>query len=246
MTHFDQLKAAFSKNRLGHAYIFWGPQLKDLHPGLLNFTNFILKTEQVTNNPNLNFIDAGSSDIGIDRIRNLNREKSKKSFSEGAQITIINQAQKMTTQAANALLKLLEEPRENQYLFLTAPSITSVLPTISSRCQSFSLENLEDTEKPDLDKPSLTLFEAISTAQRTGCAKLLQEHMATLDDLPKIIDALTDRIILEVNATAPHSKLKRLRKQLMALVEVQALLSSNVNLKLITEKLIFELWPSRN
>ncbi len=53
----------------------------------------------------------------------------------------IEEAQTLTMEASNALLKVLEEPPSNTYIYLTCPSAGSLLPTIRSRCQVISLDN---------------------------------------------------------------------------------------------------------
>jgi DNA polymerase-3 subunit delta' len=52
-----------------------------------------------------------------------------------ARVVVVNGAHLMNPQAANSLLKILEEPPENTYFFLVAPSAAHVLSTIRSRCQ---------------------------------------------------------------------------------------------------------------
>jgi DNA polymerase-3 subunit delta' len=57
--------------------------------------------------------------------------------------------EKMRTEAANAFLKLLEEPPPNTIFILTAPSPEQVLPTIQSRCQSTFFPALEENTIAD-------------------------------------------------------------------------------------------------
>lgn len=73
--------------------------------------------------------------IGIDTIRDLKRESGYKRFEGKYKVYIFTQAEKMRPEAANALLKLLEEPPEGLVLILITESIHKILPTIKSRCQ---------------------------------------------------------------------------------------------------------------
>ena len=57
-------------------------------------------------------------------------------------VVIIDQAQTLNPQAANSLLKILEEPPEQTYFFLIAPSAAGVLPTIRSRSRTVSFRPL--------------------------------------------------------------------------------------------------------
>jgi DNA polymerase-3 subunit delta' len=68
-----------------------------------------------------------------------------------ARCILINDAHRMNTQAANALLKTLEEPPEKNYFFLIAPSPNAVLPTIRSRSQVIRFRPLSKTEMMSID-----------------------------------------------------------------------------------------------
>ncbi|MDP2721016.1 MAG: hypothetical protein Q8O75_03695 [bacterium] len=80
------------------------------------------------------FLDADQTP-GIDKIRNLKHKISYRPFKGERQALIIYEAQNLTLEAQNALLKMLEEPPSSVKIVLTAPTIQSVLSTISSRCQ---------------------------------------------------------------------------------------------------------------
>lgn len=79
------------------------------------------------------FFDA-SEKSGIAEVRRLVSKLSKKPYSSPATSTIISEAQNLTIEAQNSLLKTIEEPNITSKLILTSPSEYSLLPTISSRC----------------------------------------------------------------------------------------------------------------
>lgn len=87
--------------------------------------------------------------IGIDTIRELKQEARYKLYEGRKKVFIISEADKMRVEAANALLKLLEEPPDNLMLVLTTSNIHKILPTIKSRCQlirfgQFTEEQIQD------------------------------------------------------------------------------------------------------
>jgi DNA polymerase-3 subunit delta' len=96
-----------------------------------------------TEHPNLKVIDneseeGASKNISIESIRNIKKFVELSSHSIGGKkVILINNAESLTINAANALLKILEEPPENSYLILTVENISSLLPTIISRCVMF-------------------------------------------------------------------------------------------------------------
>jgi DNA polymerase III subunit delta' len=77
-------------------------------------------------------------------------ELAMKPMTAGRRIAIIDDAQTMNVEAANALLKTLEEPPAGSILFLLAPSVDAILPTIRSRCQPVMFPPLSDTDVAEL------------------------------------------------------------------------------------------------
>jgi len=77
----------------------------------------------------------GSQEILIEHIRALRQEFRLTSFSGGWRVVVISQADRLRTEAANAFLKLLEEPPDNVMFILTSSRESRLLATIVSRCQ---------------------------------------------------------------------------------------------------------------
>ncbi len=73
--------------------------------------------------------------IGVDQIRELATFFSLKSHSGDHKVVVLEPADVMTTAAANALLKTLEEPTQGSFLILCSDQPASLLATIRSRCQ---------------------------------------------------------------------------------------------------------------
>ena len=82
-----------------------------------------------------------SRDIKVDQVRELGEFLQQTSHSGRAKIVILQQAQALNISAANALLKSLEEPSANSYLFLVTDMPGMLLPTIRSRCQRIAMHS---------------------------------------------------------------------------------------------------------
>ncbi len=80
--------------------------------------------------------------LRIDQIRTLIQTLAMKPFTARHRVVIIAQAQTMNLEAANALLKILEEPPDRTTLILTVPHRSELLPTIVSRCRQIEFEPL--------------------------------------------------------------------------------------------------------
>lgn len=75
--------------------------------------------------------------IGIEQIRRLQTDLSLKTYSaSGQRVILVDEAEKLTVEAQNALLKVIEEPPEATVIILTATDPQRLLPTVRSRSQS--------------------------------------------------------------------------------------------------------------
>ena len=81
----------------------------------------------------------GKSSIGIGEVRALEREANLKPFEGGTRVFIVEDAERLTPEAANALLKTLEEPPSQVLLVLLAAEPSVLPPTVLSRCRQIEL-----------------------------------------------------------------------------------------------------------
>lgn len=77
--------------------------------------------------------------IGVDEVRDLVRRASLSPMGDRWQVLIVEDADRLTDQACNALLKAIEEPNGRTLWMLCAPTVEDVLPTIRSRCRLVTL-----------------------------------------------------------------------------------------------------------
>jgi DNA polymerase-3 subunit delta' len=84
--------------------------------------------------------------IRVKPMRELEREANFRPFEGAARVFIVEDADYMNDQAANALLKTLEEPPPASHLILTTSNPTALLATIRSRCQMIRFAPIDATE----------------------------------------------------------------------------------------------------
>jgi DNA polymerase-3 subunit delta' len=87
-----------------------------------------------------------ANSIKINSIREIRKESSLTAFERGKKVFIIIDAENLSDESSNALLKTLEEPHENTLLILTTSQPDSLLPTILSRCQHIRFDLLTTDE----------------------------------------------------------------------------------------------------
>jgi DNA polymerase III subunit delta' len=152
------LKNAVLKNRVAHAYLFEGPRGTGKRELALYYTKVLLcenvveatpcgtcrncKRVDSGNHPNVYIIEPEEASIKKQQIQQLQEEFSKTAVESNRKIYLIDQADRMTTNAANSLLKFLEEPVSITTAFLLTEQVQQILPTIQSRCQSIHFNPL--------------------------------------------------------------------------------------------------------
>jgi DNA polymerase-3 subunit delta' len=107
--------------------------------------------------------------LSVDEIRRLSDFFGMTSGAGGWRIAIIDTADDMNDNAANALLKMLEEPPANAMLLVLSNTPGRLLPTIRSRCQRLELRPLDDATLQDALKRYLP---ESSAAERASLARL--------------------------------------------------------------------------
>jgi DNA polymerase-3 subunit delta' len=107
--------------------------------------------------------------LSVDEVRRLADFFGMTSGAGGWRIAIVDTADDMNDNAANALLKMLEEPPRNAILLLLSNTPGRLLPTIRSRCQRLDLRPLDDAV---LEKALAEYLPETSAAERASLARL--------------------------------------------------------------------------
>lgn len=144
------LQGGLRRQQVSHAYIFSGPPGSGQKELALTFVQALFCLDQEddacgkclecrkvlhSNHPDLHIVVPEGASIKIDQIRDLQRIFSYRSESGNPKAYIIEEAEKMTIQAANSLLKFLEEPPVPAVGILLSDNGRALLPTIQSRAQ---------------------------------------------------------------------------------------------------------------
>ena len=182
------------------------------------------------NHPDIAILDEPGEPIKIEEVRTLQQQLSLTPYEGAWRIAILCDFERATREAANALLKTLEEPPPQVVMMLTATEPDILLPTIVSRCQVLSLRPLP----VDQVKQALMQYWHASEAQ----ADLLSHVSA--GRLGWAISAMQDSVILERRETAIEDLLNLMSKNRVERLAYARALSRNP--QLVTETL--EYWLS--
>lgn len=146
----ELLYYSLRNNRLAHAYLLAGPKGAGKKQMALHLAKSLFCQEREAdacgacltcrrieggNHPDVQLITPDGASIKIDQIRALQKEMAMRAVESQHKVYIIEHVDKMTTQAANSLLKFLEEPPAGVLALLLTEHSHAMLPTILSRCQ---------------------------------------------------------------------------------------------------------------
>lgn len=150
--HYQQLTAAFLQGHGHHALLFKADQGLGVEQLIRATANFLICSQpqanqpcgechscrlfRANNHPDFHLLaPIENKDIGIDQVREINEKVNQHAQQNGNKVVYIQGAQRLTENAANAILKTLEEPRPNTYFLLQTDLSVSLMATIYSRCQ---------------------------------------------------------------------------------------------------------------
>ena len=146
------LERSLSEGRIHHAYLFTGPAHLGKASLAVQFAQ-ALNCDADTppcgvcpsctriaqgNHADVRLINLGenAASIGIDAVRDIINAAHLRPYEGRTRVFIITEADLLTRDAANALLKILEEPPDDVVLILVGTSADNQLPTVRSRCQT--------------------------------------------------------------------------------------------------------------
>lgn len=205
------------------------------------------KIEELKASPDFFLLQSEEGSIGIEKVRNLKDNLSLKPFREKEKIALIFEAQNLTVEAQNALLKTLEEPQQAK-IYLTAPDTSWLLPTIVSRCQTYFLPLnsplLDQKEVQNLTSAfyqiiNSSLGEKLKILEKTGLTK---DKTQARDWLFKL-SLLTRELLLSCYQEQPKTNLspQLLLKTLKLIYQYQKYLEANCQLGLTLENFLIEI-----
>jgi DNA polymerase-3 subunit delta' len=126
--------------------------------------------------------------IGVDEAREMVAHGQRRPALGRWLVTVVEDADRLTDEAANALLKAIEEPPPRGVLLLCAPSVEDVLPTIRSRCRLVQLRT------PPVEAITRVLVEAgVDEAMAAFAARAAQGHIGRARRLATDEDARRER-----------------------------------------------------
>ena len=247
------LKKAIEINKTSHSYIFCGTEgigkkliAKELAKKIL-----CLKEKEngcdcksciefdSDNNPDFQLIESVDGKIKIEQIRQMQRKVAEKPIISNNKVYIIDNADTMTTEAQNCLLKTLEEPPEYITIILICTNEGNLLSTIKSRCTRMQFEPIKDEEIKEYIKTNLPdeqiSPQIIELAQGSiGKAIKLNERKDIYENIENILLSMQNRDLIDiVQMSEVIYKSKEEIKSILEYINVLLMKLSKQNIKYI-------------
>ena len=214
------------------------------------------------NHPDFEIIEPDGKSIKIDQIRSLQLDMANKPIISKNKIFIINEADTMTEESQNCLLKTLEEPPKYGIIFLIVSNESKILPTIKSRCVTLKFNKIEKEEMkksfPDLSEEQIELLDG-SLKQKDTIKEKEEEYKSLIeftDNLNKGIPYLMNNIKIlydgknNINELLDYLNIILLNKKMFNGIEyvekTKRKLQLNNNYEMCIDYLIINLYKCKN
>lgn len=212
----EMLAKSIENGTTSHSYLFVGIQGIGKKMLATEFAKKILCIEkeqnekcksciefESNNHPDFMCIEPDGNSIKIEQIRFLQKKIQEKPIISNKKVYIINDADTMTTEAQNCLLKTLEEPPEFATIILIGGQESAFLSTIKSRCMILKFQPIENEEIKqymennysitNITQSQLSMFQG-----SIGRAILLKDKQEEYEKIENMIENLNKKDLLSI------------------------------------------------
>ncbi len=201
------LEQAIINNKISHSYMFLGVSGIGKKMIAREFAIKILEVEDTENIPDLLYIEPDGNSIKIEKIREMQKKVQEKPIGSKRKVYIIDQADKMTSEAQNCLLKTLEEPPEFVTIILIGVNENAFLTTIKSRCMILHFNKIADEQlkkylqenygMQDITPNMLQMYQG-----SIGKAINLKDKESIYQALENLINQVSSKDLIEITKSA--------------------------------------------
>ena len=242
-------------DNLSHAFLIGNVFFSEIKDDLTE----LISSKIIKENPDIFYYDQYSELITKEEIKQLLNNISKTSQFNNVKIYIINGAEKMSDTVSNAMLKTLEEPKENIYAFLITKNIESVKETIKSRCQKIVLNidetNFENDEEIEEKVNKIIKYIETNKVKSIAINNDIYNLIEDRDIFKKILNSMlvkykntlknkidNEKEMKENSEILKNNDIITLSKKILVINEIMNLLDNYLNKNLTIDRFIIEMW----
>ncbi|MBU2563575.1 MAG: DNA polymerase III subunit gamma/tau, partial [Actinobacteria bacterium] len=252
------IKNAISNNRLSHCYIFCGPRgtgktstarilakalncIKGTTPDPCNKCENCIS---ISDGYSMDVVEIdAASNRGINEIRELREKVKYLPNILRKKVYIIDEVHMLTTEAFNALLKVLEEPPDHVLFIMATTEPNKVIPTIMSRCQRFDffpipmdkikerLQKIAKSEKITISDSALSLISKYADGSLRDADGILEQLAAFGEDKIELRDVISLLGVTDLDMLFEFTDILIEKNLTGGLLLVNKIIGSNQNLK---------------
>jgi DNA polymerase-3 subunit gamma/tau len=263
------IKNAISNNRLSHCYIFCGPRgtgktstarilakalncIKGTTPDPCNKCENCIS---ISDGYSMDVVEIdAASNRGINEIRELREKVKYLPNILRKKVYIIDEVHMLTTEAFNALLKVLEEPPDHVLFIMATTEPNKVIPTIMSRCQRFDffpipmdkikerLQKIAKSEKITISNSALSLISKYADGSLRDADGILEQLAAFGEDKIELRDVISLLGVTDLDMLFEFTDILIEKNLTGGLLLVNKIIGSNQNLKVFVSEFLDHLY----
>lgn len=253
------IDSQLENNSLSNAYIIEG---EDISYNLTYANDFAKKVfasfginANLETNPDIEIID--KEIIDIKTIRSLIKDMVIRPVNNKIKIYIIHNAQNLRVEAANAMLKSLEELKSYSLIIFTVDNSGKIIPTIRSRCQIISLNTKNSNLDIDMDRLSEIFSKVLSGdldvyyKEKDYLLSFKEDKKSLIEGLIKILSDIIDNKYLGENLVTSYGyniesltrlSLSSIERLLEKLEIILGSFRNNINFELSVENIFLNIY----
>lgn len=263
------IKNAISNNRLSHCYIFCGPRgtgktstarilakalncIKGTTPDPCNKCENCIS---ISDGYSMDVVEIdAASNRGINEIRELREKVKYLPNILRKKVYIIDEVHMLTTEAFNALLKVLEEPPDHVLFIMATTEPNKVIPTIMSRCQRFDffpipmdkikdrLQKIAKSEKITISNSALSLISKYADGSLRDADGILEQLAAFGEDKIEVRDVISLLGVTDLDMLFEFTDILIEKNLTGGLLLVNKIIGGNQNLKVFVSEFLDHLY----
>lgn len=175
--------------------------------------------------------------IKVDEIRKIREDAYVLSLGGRQKFYILEYADLLTVQAQNAFIKILEEPPKNVIFILICKTVTSLLPTVRSRCQVYSAGSGDYRKENKILETSKNIVDMCVCGDVIGIMRTVEESGSDRNYLKLLLESIIEQIIKRFSERM-DSNIKNIVEELWGLLKI---LNNNVNINLLKGRIMASL-----